>query len=668
MELLATDTETTGLDLKHGAKPFFVSTCDEDQNQLYWEWAVNPLTREPAIPEKDLIEIKTLFKNKRMVLHNSRFDVEAFGTIDEDMRLNWDWDNTEDTLMAGHLLASNEPHDLTTMAQVYLGINVKGFEDDIFEACTEARKIAKKKYPGWAIAKVGRPDMPSAKGKVWKFDMWLPRAIASAEGYDADHPWFTLLQEYANADTAVTMALWMELVELLEKRELRAIYESRMKLLPVIMKMKNRGVTANRARIHELYSRFEEETGELEQVCINLSNGRLDQLPKGSTSNSLRETIFEELELESPKKTQAGKPSMDKFVLDHWIATLPPRSKQSKFVRSLRDYRKRSTAMSYLESYQGFGRRMRGKLGRNLLQMFPDFNPTGTDTLRWSSRNPNAQQISKQEGVNLRYVFGPSPGREWWSLDYNNLELRIPAYEAEETEMIQLFEKPDEPPFFGSNHLLVFSVLHPDKYDHDDPEGLLKAKKKYASTWYQWTKNGNFAVQYGAVKESGTADRAYHVDGAQAIIEKRFSNIGKLNRAMIDHASKWGFVETIPDKEVDPDRGYPLYCGKTIWGGVKPTLPLNYRIQGSACWVTSMAMVNIQELFDELNRRVKHEAYFLIMNVHDEVVLDFPYLPNKGNLPIVEQVQKIMERRGDLIGIPLTCGIEYHPNNWSQSE
>ena len=75
-----------------------------------------------------------------------------------------------------------------------------------------------------------------------------------------------------------------------------------------------------------------------------------------------------------------------------------------------------------------------------------------------------------------------------------------PAYEAGEEEMISLFEKPDEPPYFGSNHLLAFDILHPDKWDRDDPEGLLKAKKEYASTWYQWTKNGNFAVQYGAME------------------------------------------------------------------------------------------------------------------------------------------------------------------------
>ena len=440
-----------------------------------------------------------------------------------------------------------------------------------------------------------------------------------------------------------------------------------MELLPVIMKMKSRGIAADKRRIKELRDKFSEEGTEYEQVCINLSDGELESLPAGSTSNALRIVIFDNFQLESPKKTANGNPSMDKSVLDHWISSLDPVSKEWRFVRSLRNYRKRRTALGYLESYVNFGKQFPGRR-KNLLRMFPDFNPTGTDTLRWSSRNPNAQQISKQDGVNLRYCFGPMPDREWWSLDYNNIELRIPAYESGEEEMIKLFEAPNEPPFFGSNHLLIFSVLHPDKYDHDDPKGLLKAKKKYASTWYQWTKNGNFAVQYGAVAESGTADRAYHVNGAQEEVEKRFKNIGRLNQKMIQLASDNGFVETVPDKEVDPHRGYPILCTKSRWGSVKPTIPLNYHIQGTACWITSMAMIDTQSYFDWLNFDCERADHFIVMNVHDEIVIDLPFVENKGNLHIVTEVKRIMERRGDCVGIPLTCGVEYHPNNWSESE
>ncbi|MHC4278447.1 MAG: DNA polymerase, partial [Planctomycetota bacterium] len=113
------------------------------------------------------------------------------------------------------------------------------------------------------------------------------------------------------------------------------------------------------------------------------------------------------------------------------------------FVQGLRKFRKRQTGLSYLQSYKRFALLSQVAVANssNWFTLYPSLNPTGTDTLRWSSQSPNAQQISKQDDVNLRYCFGPAPGREWWSLDAKNLELRIPAYEAGEQEMIELFER-----------------------------------------------------------------------------------------------------------------------------------------------------------------------------------------------------------------------------------
>ena len=657
--MISLDTETTGVDLKHGVKPFLVTTCNNDLDVVWWEWDVDPLTRNPIIPEEDLNDIEEMItQNDGIVMQNSLFDIEALTNIDCQYK-EWDWNKTDDTLIAGHLINSAQPHDLTTMAMIYLGVNLKPYDDAMKEACKAARRIARSRYRDWRIAKADLPEMPSAKGEVWKYDLWLPRAVAKAENEPNDHPWFRILSEYANADSAATRALWNVFEDKLHTLELSRIYESRMNLLPMIRTMEGRGVHAGIDRIEYLKGKFEEESEQSSRVCVNLADNEIEKLPAG-TSNNLKHIIFDKFGLESSKKSKkTGNPSMDKSVLEEWSVSLPERSKPKAFIDNLIKFRKRKTALSYIKSYEKFAQ----PYDENSIILFPRFNPTGTHTLRWTSQNPNAQQISKQQGVGLRYAFGPAKGREWWSLDYDNLELRIPAYESEELEMVKLFENPDEPPYYGSNHLLVFSILHPDKWNHDDPEGLLKAKKKYASTWYQWTKNGNFAVQYGAVKESGTADAAYHVKGGQAIIEKRFRNIGKLNQSLIKQANEFGFVETIPDVEVDPCRGYPLFMERDYRGSVKPTLPLNFHVQGTACWVTSMAMIDTQKMFDDL----KIDGY-IIMNVHDEIVIDLPYSPNKGNKKIATKVRKIMEYRGKCIGINLTSGMDYHPINWGESE
>lgn len=339
--------------------------------------------------------------------------------------------------------------------------------------------------------------------------------------------------------------------------------------------------------------------------------------------------------------------------------------------------------------------------------LHPSLNPTGSDTLRWSCSGFNEQNIGKQipdcqqcygregkkehceacEGrgymLNLRYPFGPAPGREWWSADAQNIELRVPAYEADETEMVAIFERPNDPPYFGSYHLLVFDVLHPELFAKHGK----KVKELFESTWYQWVKNGNFAVGYGSVESSGTADRAYHVPGAFRKIKGRFSKIhgrGGLNDQQIGYAEKYGYVETLPDKNVDPTKGYPLLCARTNYGRILPTVPLNYHVQGSAMWWMGKAMVRCYNFLQQLNnnrqfmqaelKRWKHDlevsGFHLIAQVHDELIFDFPKglgdKPWEYNLPKVREIVRLMAMGGDDIGLPTPVSYKYHANTWSE--
>jgi DNA polymerase I-like protein with 3'-5' exonuclease and polymerase domains len=277
---------------------------------------------------------------------------------------------------------------------------------------------------------------------------------------------------------------------------------------------------------------------------------------------------------------------------------------------------------------------------------------------------------SKQEDYTLRVVFGPLPGREWWSIDYENIELRIPAYEAEEELFIQLFERPNDPPYFGSNHLLACHILHEKLFEECvNEEGEMDGrifKNRYKATWYQYTKNGNFASLYGAMESSGTADRAYHVKGGQAKIASRLSKMDKLSKHYIRYAEKHGYVETLPDKTVNPRRGYPLLVARTEWGKVLPTTPLNYHVQGTAGWCNIKAMNRCAPYLKEISRKEKQE-HRMVLTVHDELVFDFPK-GGKKNLPKVLELKRLMEMSGDDVGIPLKASISYHPNNWGKEE
>ena len=122
--MITVDTETTGMDFWHGARPFFVTACRDDGEQLWWEWDVNPLTRKPVVPPGDLDEIRDLIgSGEELVLQNGKFDVTALETLMPNLK--WPWDRHRDTLLAAHLLGSSAPKDLTSLGVTWLGVDIK---------------------------------------------------------------------------------------------------------------------------------------------------------------------------------------------------------------------------------------------------------------------------------------------------------------------------------------------------------------------------------------------------------------------------------------------------------------------------------------------------------------------------------------------------------------
>ncbi len=703
--IISLDTEANGLDLRHGARPYLVTICDESHNNTWWEWDVDPYTRKVLAPKKDLSEIQDVIDDAdSLVLQNPKFDQVGLDLLfrDNGLRLRWPWRKVYDTLLAGHLLATNQPHDLTSMALVYLGVDIQPLEDAVEKATRDARALVKRlakdqeEYAKYRLAKEGLPEMPSAKPETkgnkkkgtpgsspWKLDMWLCRLLAEQLGYPEDHSWHTVCSDYANGDSGVTLPLFLRQKQLLEEQGLWQIYLERLKVLPIVVAMEGRGVTIHKGRLRELAKEYQADLEKAGRLCTNLAasyNHELE-LPKSGNNKSLTSFVFDVLKLESTKKTDSGAPSMDKEVLEHWEDSLPPRSKPLTFIRALRGKRQKDTSLTYMAGYERFWLPLKEQ---DWYVLHPSLNPTGTGTLRWSSQSPNEQNISKkgmpcpicygtkkvkgqecsfckgsgEDPRTLRYCFGPAPGREWWSLDYENLELRIPGFESGEKKMIELFERPEEPPFFGSYHLLNASIVFPDLFwPLAEEKGAFK--EKYKATYYQWIKNGGFAKQYGA--QPPKVDTTMHCPGAYAKLASAMPKMEALNRAMIDYANKHGYVETIPDKTVDPKRGYPIQCTRSRWGNISPTIPLNYHVQSTAMWCTMKAMIRCQEYLKTL------KDHHIALQVHDEMVFDFP-AGGKKNLPIVQKVQRLMEQSGDDIGIPLRVSVTYHPRNWSESE
>jgi DNA polymerase I-like protein with 3'-5' exonuclease and polymerase domains len=719
--MLSLDTEDSGRDFFHGSRPFLVTVCRDDGTQQYWQWEIDPLTRNPLIPDEDRSAVRKIIKtvagwqkfapdvqeNHVVILQNGKFDITALESAGIIQHGEWPWAMTRDTLLAGHLLASNMPHNLTDMTSQYLGIDIQPFEEKVKAACKEARSIARREFPDWRIAKEGLEDMPSVKGSgsggrdnekdvVWKNDMWLLRAMAKELKLSSNHPWWTLVSDYANADSAVTLPLWKAQKQQLEERGLMKIYRERLKLLPIAHRMEHDGVTVLGDRLDELSELYSLQVEERGRLCKNIAwSFKYElELPKGASPNgSLRRFMLDVMNLEPvySKKSKSGEPTLNKDAMQHWQLTLENNSKQKVFVDTLLGKRARDTQLSFLRDYRRFALPTDHE---SFWKLHPNINCTGTDTLRWSHSNPNSSNISKKEmeckkcdgegcvscgqtGLelyNLRSCFGPSVGREWWSLDAQNIELRIPAYVSGEPALIALFERPNDPPFYGSQHLLNFSVVYEDVWeDAVIKVGIEKAgpwcKKTYRDTWYQWIKNLDFAIQYQCGR--ATADKAAHRDGSFDRLKKSFDKLEALNQQQIKFANRHGYVETLPDKSVDPDHGYPLLCTRTERGDILTTIPLSYFVQGNAMWWTASAMIKVQDQLDEWRRKDGFDGR-IALQIHDELVLDMPASEispevdvNKSNLWRIRVIQDHMKKCGENIGIPTPTGAEWHEHDWS---
>jgi len=736
--MISLDTETTGLDFDHGTRPFFVTTCEGDGTLRYWEWDVDPLTRMPLIPPGDVREIGELLfasgpngpigdvsvdPDAGLILHNAKFDIFALASIG--MWEHWDvyevWRHVIDTQVGAHLIYSNKPRNLTDCAQLYLQVNIQPLEKALENAVKEARRLVRTKdfvakYGNWNINTEDHPMNPSNDKEFWRADYWLPRAVAKTLNLPAmmseaempytlalkrklpvGHPWWTVLRDYGNADSGIEIPLWKEQRKIIEQRNLGAIFAERMRLPAIFYRMEDRGVTVNRLRLDELTTEYREESERAARVSVSIAKsfGHDLVLPKSGVNNSLRELCFDKMKLEHVRnpKSKTNAPSLDaKVAIPHYKLTLPITSKERTFICKLEEKRSRDTAIIYMEGYKRFWIPMEQDVMGLMTEgewytLCPDYRQTGTDTLRAGCKYPNVQNVSKKESFNLRKGFGPGPGREWYSLDAKGIEDRLPAYESLQEELIEIFENSESPPYYGSNHLLRFHTVYPDIWDAAVAEvGLDKAgpycKKKYGASYYQWCKNGGFAVQYGAVEKVdgwGTADRAFHKQYSHRLLKQRFSKLEALNQKCIRFANKYGYVETIPDKSVDPARGYPIMCTRTERGYILETVPLNYHIQGSAMWWTARAMVRCQEQLDEWNRQVlarggnlAHDGYFMAIQVHDEIVFDFPKRahpktnPKHSNLGRIRVLQRLMEKGGEGFGIPTPVGVEFNEVSWSE--
>jgi len=169
-----------------------------------------------------------------------------------------------------------------------------------------------------------------------------------------------------------------------------------------------------------------------------------------NSHNQVRHLLFDKWCLPAHSYTSTGEPSTNAATL-RWLTANPIlEDNQKPIVDALRRYRK---VTKLLDTYVKKLAPDAGWVDSDGF-VYPDYNVHGTISGRFSSSNPNFQNIPYL----LRNIFVPAPGMAFVGADFDQLELRLAAALADSTHYLDAFEKHEIDPhnltgdmMFGKN-------------------------------------------------------------------------------------------------------------------------------------------------------------------------------------------------------------------------
>jgi DNA polymerase I-like protein with 3'-5' exonuclease and polymerase domains len=218
---------------------------------------------------------------------------------------------------------------------------------------------------------------------------------------------------YAARDVAHLHALYDVLTPKLEQSGLGDVAELEMQLLPVVIAMEQAGMAVDRAKLESIRDQAKTDA-ETKAVA-------------------LRELLKDRhLNVSSPAQLQAALAKAGLTLANTNEETLKA-SGDTKFIPLILAHRSSEKtaqqAQSLIECIASDGR-IHGR-----------FDPTGTATGRFSSKEPNLQNIGRGE---LRDCFIAPEGSKLVVADYSQIELRAAAAIAGETKMIEAYRRSED--------------------------------------------------------------------------------------------------------------------------------------------------------------------------------------------------------------------------------
>lgn len=404
-----------------------------------------------------------------------------------------------------------------------------------------------------------------------------------------------IVGKYCRQDCKATYDLYMAQQPLLEEQGLLNANDIECRLYPLLMQMKGNGMPVNMEKLLELSDQFEEEYDQGIHDMEQMYGFPMGTLSLNSANDIEKMWRAEHLPIEY---TATGKPSFAAAVLedtDHPLA------------EKIQHYRGLTKTLAFLGSWVDYS--INGHI-------HPCFYPAkrddaGTVTGRWSSGDPNLQQVparAEKHGKEIRSLFIPEPGCLLGAFDYKQIEYRVFIHFAQ-----------------GEGAEAARAQFHDHDVDYhqmvQEMMGWVTGDKDKDKEYRHITKNLNFGSLYcmGArsfaarfkrplLKAHPDADPDNLVSLADSLMKeykRKIPFVDPTGRLIMQTGERRGYVRTLSGRR----QRMPLDGGSYKL--------VNYLIQGSAADLLKKGLVDAWDagVFNVLK---------LHAQVHDEVVFSIP--------------------------------------------
>ena len=435
---------------------------------------------------------------------------------------------------------------------------------------------------------------------------------------------------YSAEDADITLRLYHLFRKRLLKEKMLSVYEDIERPLPAIVsEIERKGVVLNKLYLKDLSLLFEKKMKPIEQLIFNTADEEFNI----ASPKQLGEILFYKLGLKGGRKNKSGLYSTAAEILEklseegHEIASL---------VLDWRGLQKLKN--TYSDALQN-------QINKNSGRVHTQFNLTGAMTGRFSSSNPNLQNIPirTEDGRAIRKAFIIPEGSKMISFDYSQIELRLLAEVARIDSLKEAFiEGIDIHKLTASQ---VFSVT----------------TEKVTSEMRREAKAINFGIIYGLSAHGLSKQLNISRIQAKEYIDSYFRQYPGIKNYMEntkEYARKFGFVKTLFGRKCFISH---INDKNLIRRAYAERQAINAPLQGAAADIIKRAMRKIYWSIKNLNFKSS-----MILQVHDELVLESPEEEVEKIVPVIKEIMISAPKPLYSMQIPLEVDVGIG-SNWNEA-